>query len=590
MNNAAQVVETDVLIVGAGPAGASAAALLSTYGIPNIVINKYRSVANTPRAHITNQRAMETLRDLGLEEVAAAASTPQALMGEHVWGTSLAGEELGRIRTWYTHPLAKAEHDLASPTAICDLPQHILEPILINAASDRGSQVRFNTEFIDLEQDADGVTTRVRDRITGAEYAIRSKYLIAADGGRSQIVSQLGLPLEGELGMANSINVWFKADLTHLVEHRPSDMYWFIQPGVGQQGMSIGVLRVIRTWNEWIAVGGYDPSGPVPELTDELGRQIAHEVIGDDSIDVEVISLSTWAVNHMYATDNMVGRVFAVGDAVHRHSPMNGLGSNTSIQDSYSLCWKLAHVLRGVAAPSLLETHRDERVPVGRQIVDRATRSNNLIPPLFMALGLPPTSGEEELRQAIETLADPSADARAARTAFRTAVDNSALCFGTHGVEMNQRYESSAVVPDGTPAPTAPRDEEIFYFPSTYPGRHLPHVWVTKDQKRVPIFDLCGKGAFTLLTGIRGEQWREAAAKAEAECGVRVNVRSIGRGCDYEDSYGDYARACEVEEDGALLVRPDHIIGWRAQDASGDPAARLIDACRQIFGRKPAGV
>ncbi|MGY4785067.1 FAD-dependent monooxygenase [Rhodococcus opacus] len=96
--------ETDVLIVGAGPAGATAAALLSTYGIANMMVNKYPGVANSPRAHIVNQRTMEVLRDLGLEDQAKAWAMPQDVIGTTVWATDLAGKEFGRLQTWYSHP------------------------------------------------------------------------------------------------------------------------------------------------------------------------------------------------------------------------------------------------------------------------------------------------------------------------------------------------------------------------------------------------------------------------------------------------------------------------------------------------------
>lgn len=362
-------------------------------------------------------------------------------------------------------------------------------------------------------------------------------------------------------------------------------MYWFIQPGVGHDGNGLGVLRMIEPWSRWIGVWGYDVAEGAPELTDELGTAIAHQLIGDDSVAVTIESVTTWAVNHMHATENHRGRVFAAGDAVHRHSPMNGLGSNTSVQDSFNLSWKLALVLKGLASPALLETYGEERVPVGAQIVDRAWRSNGLMPALFMALQLPPASDEAALVKALEELEAPTQAAAEKRAAFDKALADTLMCFNTHGVELNQAYRSAAVVADGAEAPVPPRDEEVYYFPSTYPGRHLPHVWLTKEERRVALLDLCGRGGFALLTRIRGEVWREAAEQVAAELGVPVRVVTIGRGCDYEDSYGDFAAVSEVGEDGAILVRPDHFVGWRTAAAGEAPEDSLLAALRQILGR-----
>src|ERR1051325_855493 len=116
-------IETDVLVVGSGPAGASAALFLASLGVANIMITKYRWTANTPRAHITNQRAMEIFRDLGIEDQVLADATPHHLVGDTVFCTSIAGEEIGRIRTWGTHPAREADYQLASPCLIVDIPQ-----------------------------------------------------------------------------------------------------------------------------------------------------------------------------------------------------------------------------------------------------------------------------------------------------------------------------------------------------------------------------------------------------------------------------------------------------------------------------------
>ncbi|GFJ82785.1 hypothetical protein Phou_069650 [Phytohabitans houttuyneae] len=294
-------VETDVLVVGSGPAGGAAALLLSTYGVANIVVTKYGRLADTPRAHITNQRTMEVLRDAGVEDQVVARATPQHLMGDTTFCSSLAGEELGRLRTWYTHPLRQAEHDLASPSRICDMPQHLMEPVLVENAVARGTSLRYQTEYLSLEQDAAGVTATVRDRLRGDEYRIRAKYLIGADGGRSKVAEDIGLPMVGRMGVAGSINIVFEADLTRYTAHRPSTLYWVLQTGSDVGGIGMGLVRCVRPWHEWLIVWGYDIDGPPPDLTEEYARRIAHHLIGDDSVPVTIRSSSAWTVNHQYA-------------------------------------------------------------------------------------------------------------------------------------------------------------------------------------------------------------------------------------------------------------------------------------------------
>jgi 2,4-dichlorophenol 6-monooxygenase len=573
------MIETEVLIVGSGPAGGSAAALLSTYGIDNMMLTKYRWTANTPRAHITNQRTLEIMRDIGLEAEVRKDGTPNELMGDTVFCTSLAGEELARLHTWGTHPRRRADYELASPCSHIDLPQTLFEPVLLRAAAERGTQVRLSTEVESFVQDADGVTATVLDRVGGERYEVRAQYLLGADGGRSVIAQQLGLPFGGEADIAGSMNIVFRADLSHLVAHRPSVLYWVLQPGSNIGGIGMGLVRMVRPWDEWLIVWGYDINGPAPEMDDQRARAIAHNLIGDQDVPIEILSTSLWTNNRLYAERYSEGRVFCLGDAVHRHPPSNGLGSNTSVGDAYNLAWKLAHVLRGDADPSLLRTYDVERQPVGEQIVKRANQSIEEFGPIFHALGLLDTDDPQQMVANMAARKDATPQAAAQRDELRAAIELKNYEFNAHGVELGQRYRSDAVASDGTPEPEYERDAELYYHATTWPGARLPHCWVGRNGRRVSTLDLCGKGRFTLLTGINGAaHWRAAAAALDLDVPVVV----IGPGQEVEDLYDDWARLREVAESGCVLVRPDMHVGWRSHDERGDLAAAL----QQILGRR----
>ena len=574
------VVETDVLIVGSGPAGASAALALSTYGVPNIAVTRYASLADTPRAHITNQRTMEVLRDLGVEQDVVAQATPQHLMGDTTFCTSLAGEELGRVRSWGNDPLVQAAHELASPTRMCDMPQHLMEPVLVDAAVARGTRLRFETEYLSHVQDAEGVTATVRDRLRGDTYEIRAKYLIGADGGRSRVAEDAGLPMGGQMGVAGSINIVFEADLTQYTAHRPSTLYWVLAPGATVGGIGAGLVRCVRPWNEWLIVWGYDVTAGAPDLTTEYAESVVRQLVGDDEIPVTIKSSSAWTVNEMYAESYSNGRVFCAGDATHRHPPSNGLGSNTSIQDAYNLAWKLKLVLDGTADPKLLDTYTAERAPIGKQVVTRANQSIGETAPIFEALdGLSPQT-PEQLWANIAARKDTGEAAEKQRAKLREAIAFKVYEFNAHGVDLNQRYASDAIVPDATGEETFTRDPELHHQPTSRPGARIPHAWITSGTRTVSTLDTVGKGRFTLLTGIGGEGWLRAA---EGQ-GVDIATVVVGPGQEYEDPYGDWARLSEISDAGALLVRPDGFVAFRHATAAPDALEVLSDALRRILG------
>jgi 2,4-dichlorophenol 6-monooxygenase len=576
--------ETDVLIIGSGPAGASTALFLSTYGIDNVVLTKYRWTANTPRSHITNNRTVECLRDAGIEEEIIKEGTPQHLMGDTVFCESLAGEELGRLRTWGTHPSRLADYTLASPSHHCDLPQTLLEPILLENAAARGTRIRFDTEYLELEQDLDGVTATVRDRLGGTTYQVRAKYLIGADGGRSKVAQDIGLPMEGEMDIAGSMNIVFHADLSQYVGHRPSVLYWIMQPGSDIGGIGMGLVRMVRPWNEWLIVWGYDINQPAPEVSDEEAIKIAHNLIGDDTIPITIRSTSLWSNNRMWAARYAEGRVYCMGDACHRHPPTNGLGSNTSIQDAFNLSWKLALVLQGKAHDSLLDSYDAERAPIGEQIVKRANKSIEEFGPIFEALGLLDTRDPVQMRANMEARKEDNDAAVNQRESLRKAIELKNYEFNAHGIEMNHRYHSAAVVPDGTPEPEFDRDPELYYHATTWPGARVPHVWLGYQGDRVSTLDLAGKGRFALFTGISGGVvWRSAAREVSAHTGVEIACFVIGPGQEVIDLYDDWPRAREVTESGCVLVRPDHHVAWRRDSGSGDCVAELRAAMERIL-------
>jgi len=285
---------------------------------------------------------------------------------------------------------------------------------------------------------------------------------------------------------------------------------------------------------------------------------------------------------------------FCLGDACHRHPPTNGLGSNTCIQDAFNLAWKVNLVHRGAASPSLLETYSQERQPVGAEVVEVANASLRRHGGIWEALGLFATTAAER-KAARGELASGTPAGCDRRKRLRDAILSLKHETLALGVEMGQRYDSRAVCAADEPAPFKAAgmeavDPVMHYQPCTYPGRRLPHVWLNKTVMRrehVSTIDVAGNGAFCLITGPGGNAWKEAVAIVAQDLRLDINAVSIGYKQDWEDIYQDWSQVRGVEEDGAVLVRPDLFIAWRAQTLEGtkdECTARLKAVFESILG------
>lgn len=575
-------IEVDVLVVGAGPAGASTALFLGKQGISTLMISRNRGTADTPRAHIVNQRTMEVLRDAGLEEDCLTVASPPSDIANTFFLRGLAGEELARQWAWGNNPSRMGDVLSASPCSFVDLPQTKVEPILLAEVTRLGVSARFETELTSFEQDDEGVTARLLDRITQHEVLVRAKYLVGADGANSRVVKDLGLPLVGQGGLGSAYNVLCEMDLSAYTTHRKGSLYLILQAGVAAWA-GVVVFRMVRPWDKWLVSIFVPPNYNGPDATPEQIVERIRLAIGDPAaadLPVNILSVSKWSINDIHAEKISSGRVHCMGDAVHRHPPGAGLGSNTCVQDGFNLAWKLALVLKGAANPRLLESFNDERQPVAKQIVARANLS------MWQANGLADFLGACLFSVQTEAEVNAKLSTAEGREALRQQLLDTRYNGEGHGVELARNYRSGAIVEDGTPVPEQTDDPDLYYHPSTRPGSALPHGWLVRRQAgpMKSTLDLAGKGKFHIFSSHGGQAWQEAARKVSAKTGVEIGVTLVGTGLDYEDSYLDWSKVRGIDDNGCVLVRPDLIVGWRCEQMPKDPTAALLQAMNRILG------
>jgi putative polyketide hydroxylase len=232
--------------------------------------------------------------------------------------------------------------------------QDDLEPVLRAFAEQQGlGQLKFSTEAVAFEQEADGVIVVLEDRASGKKQTVSATYLVAADGAHSRIRQQLGTRMLGRENVYDSINILFNADLTPWTAHRPAGPYFIENDRIR------GSFLTINGRDRWaflistMGAFGYLAEDMTPERATDIIKQAA----GVPNLDVRILGIAPWTASAHVAEQYKYGRIFLAGDAAHEMPPTGGFGMNTGVQDVHNLVWKLAAVLKGIASPTLLDTY-----------------------------------------------------------------------------------------------------------------------------------------------------------------------------------------------------------------------------------------
>ena len=584
--------DVEVLVVGGGGAGLTASMLLATYDVDHLLVSARPTTSDLPKAHVLNQRAMEVLDDVGVADAIAERSTPAAQMAATAYYAGLAGPDpdygrcLHRLECWGAGG-ADENWSAASPWRQLNLPQIRLEPLLKARADELApSRIRFGHELVDLQQDGEGVLASVRDCQSGRAYVVRSRYLLGSDGGR-RVPALIGVGHDGLGVVTQTATLHVSADFSSCAPDPDVLIRWILSPQVGALVVMVpmGPQRWGPASEEWVVHLNYPVDDPRAQ-SDERVEADVRLALGIGELPMRIHKITRWSVDAVIASSFRVGRVFLLGDAAHRHPPTGGLGLTSAIHDAQNLCWKLAAVLRGQAAPALLDTYEAERRPVDERNCQRSLENAFNHFTIIDALGVSPDKTADANMAALRLMWSDDPDDRPHRSAILRAMRAQSMEFSELNVEYGYAYDSTAVVPDGTPAPS-PVDDIRVYEQSTRPGAPLPHAWIDdEDGNRRALRELVAPGRFLLIAGEEGDAWCAAAHALAATGDVAVDAVRIGHlDGDLFDPRCTWLRHRGIGSDGAVLVRPDRFVAWRAPAASEDPRRALAEAFSQILAR-----